>query len=466
VSSSTGARLQSVTPQHGLDLGTRSGVLQYLRAHHVRIGTRPVVIQRGFENYAGPTCPGIGWTCTTSAGKVVVQFAANSAGNQFQCTAAPAGTVTSSPDGSSCTIVQVSSGGSNSATCLEQSNQSSGLGQLCAISQENSNGSNQAVVQQTDTARSGSAQDATQDAEISQVVQTGSSGNNSVSVTQSVNQQTGTTGSGGSQSQDAHQIAAVSQVSDTGNNQASVNESQVQNEQIPTANGTKGPAQPVNQTQNTACPSSPCPNENAAVYQSSSLTDGGTNNLAIAESLAQKQGAPGNNVSGSQTQGSADGGLNGHVDQHSSGVSTASGTQNEQQQQSPTTGNTPLNQTQFDPAWFGSPQETNPNNQYLINQAIKQQASNNADQNIQIFTNCDTTGTCAGNESATQNGVTDTNSCTGSICHIETDCSSTVEEGPPCTTPNNNCDGRPCSPPPPPPPPPEFCSITNNCEIG
>jgi hypothetical protein len=346
---------------------------------------------------------------------------------------------------------------------LEQSNQSSGPGQLCAISQENSDGSNQAVVQQTDTARSGSAQIASQDAEISQVVDTGSSGNNSVSITQYVNQQTGTPTGTGAESQDAQQVAAVSQVSDTGNNQASVNESQVQNEQIPTANGTKGPAQPVLQTQNTACTPSPtwCPNENAAVYQTSSLTDGGTNNLAIAESLAQKQGAPGNNVSGSQTQGSPLGGLNGHVDQHSSGVSTASGTQNELQQQSPTTGNTPLNQTQYDPAWFGSPQETNPNNQYLINQAINQQASNNANQNSEIFTNCDTTGTCTGNESATQNGVTDTNSCTGSICHIGLDCST----GDACTLVNNNCENAPCELPPPPPPPPDFCTF-NICEIG
>jgi hypothetical protein len=456
--------MQSVAPR-GLDLGTRSGVLQYLRAHHINIGTKPVVIQRGFQNYAGPTCPGIGWTCTTSVGKVVVQFATNSAGNQFQCTATPSGTITTAPDGSSCTIVQVSSGGTNSATCLEQSNGSRGVSQLCAISQENSNGSNQAVVQQMDTARSGSTQDASQDAEISQVVQTGSSGTNSVSVTQSVNQQTGTPTGTGAESQDAHQIAAVSQVSDTGNNQASVNESQTQNEQIPTANGTKGPAQPVAQTQNTACSSSPCPNENAAVYQSSSPTAGGTNDATIAQALAQKEGAPGNNVAGSQTQGSPTGGLNGHFDQQSSGVSTANGSQSEQQGQAPTTGNTPLVQTQYDPAWMGSPQGSNPNDQYNINQGINQQASNNADQNIQIFTNCDTTGTCTGNESATQNGVTGSNSCSGSTCHIELSCGP-GETANVCTQVNNNCDGAPCSPPPPPPPPPDFCSITNNCEIG
>jgi hypothetical protein len=421
--------------------------MQYLRAHHIQIGKRPVVIQRGFQNYAGPSCPGIGWTCTTSMGKVVVQFATNSAGNQFQCTATPSGTVTD-PDSNTCTIVQMSSGANNSATCVEQTSVSSGLVQGCDIKQVNTTGNNQAVVQQAVVARSGSAQDATQSANV---FQQAGSGNNSASVTQSVNQATGSTGSGGTQSQDAHQTAAVKQVSDTGNNQAAINESEGQQEQIPTAVGTKGPMQPVNETQNTSCPTAPCPNENAAVYQSSSLTAGGANTATIAQSLAQKAGAPGNNVSGSQTQGSPDGGLNGHFDQQSSGVSTANGSQSEQQSLSPTTGHTPLVQTQYDPAWMGSPQGTNPSDQYNINQNINQQGSNNADQTIEIFTNCDTTGTCTGHETETQNGSTSSQSCPGTPCHLAVDCTS-GGESPGCFP--SNCDGEPCETPPAPPPPP------------
>jgi hypothetical protein len=187
------------------------------------------------------------------------------------------------------------------------------------------------------------------------------------------------------------------------------------------------------------------------VYQQSSLTVGGANTATIAQALAQKEGAPGNNVSGSQTQGSPSGGLNGHFDQQSSGLSTANGSQSEQQSQSPTTGNTPLTQTQYDPAWMGSPQGTNPSDQYNINQNINQQASNNANQQIEIFTNCDTVGTCTGTETATQNGSTTSDSCSGTPCHLALDCTSGGEE-PGCFP--SNCDGEPCETPPAPPAPP------------
>src|SRR5437764_15367760 len=69
-----------------IDLSTRAGVTQYLVAHG--IDPTGVVIQRGARNYAGPTCPGKGWTCTRAAR--VVQISSGSS-NQFQCSASDGG---------------------------------------------------------------------------------------------------------------------------------------------------------------------------------------------------------------------------------------------------------------------------------------------------------------------------------------------------------------------------------------
>src|SRR4051794_27594538 len=45
------------------DLSTRAGARGYLRA--IGLDPRKVVVQRGHKNYAGTTCPGKGWSCTS-----------------------------------------------------------------------------------------------------------------------------------------------------------------------------------------------------------------------------------------------------------------------------------------------------------------------------------------------------------------------------------------------------------------
>src|SRR5438552_2630646 len=54
----------------------------YLRS----IGVNPasMVWQRGARNYAGPNCPGKGWTCTKATR--VVQIAADDGENRVDCT--------------------------------------------------------------------------------------------------------------------------------------------------------------------------------------------------------------------------------------------------------------------------------------------------------------------------------------------------------------------------------------------
>src|SRR6266498_4541630 len=82
------------------DLTTQRGVTQYLAA----LGLSPdgFVVQRGARNYAGPSCPGKRWNCTT-ARRVVQIGNAVSATNSFTCTPASTGTNAGT---STCVIVQ------------------------------------------------------------------------------------------------------------------------------------------------------------------------------------------------------------------------------------------------------------------------------------------------------------------------------------------------------------------------
>src|SRR6476469_9136588 len=86
-------------PMPGLELSNRAAVAKYLASHGIT--TKRFVVQRGARNYAGPSCPGKGWTCTTSKRVVQISFGPNV--TQFTCTASSGGY--SSPP-NDCLIVQ------------------------------------------------------------------------------------------------------------------------------------------------------------------------------------------------------------------------------------------------------------------------------------------------------------------------------------------------------------------------
>ena len=63
-------------PTPSLDLSNRAAVVKYLASHG--IDSKKIVIQRGARNYAGPHCPGRGWTCTTAKRVVQISYARTS----------------------------------------------------------------------------------------------------------------------------------------------------------------------------------------------------------------------------------------------------------------------------------------------------------------------------------------------------------------------------------------------------
>src|SRR5580765_357974 len=94
-----GAVTKPVTPKR-VDVTTAAGLAQYLQTLKIKDWAR-IVVQSGDRNYAGPNCPGVGWTCTTA--KRVLQYGPN---NSFQCSASNAFGGGSIPP-NQCTIVQV-----------------------------------------------------------------------------------------------------------------------------------------------------------------------------------------------------------------------------------------------------------------------------------------------------------------------------------------------------------------------
>jgi hypothetical protein len=94
------------------------------------------VIQTGFQNYAGPSCPGIGWSCTTATN--VVQTTVRGGTNVFECNGGTG-------SGDTCTIVQTADQGLNQARCVERD--AAGL-QQCTVAQANRAGQNQAGLRQ------------------------------------------------------------------------------------------------------------------------------------------------------------------------------------------------------------------------------------------------------------------------------------------------------------------------------
>jgi hypothetical protein len=455
--SSAGARTQVLFPaidSSAINLATNAGVATFLTSHG--IDSKGIVIQRGSHNYAGPSCPGITWACTTA--KRVVQFSTRDSNNQFQCTPSTGGSSTAPGD---CTIVQFSSGGNNEARCVEQTSDSVGASQHCVIFQTNSTGDNKLEIEQQVDANGGASQDAKQYAGVNQ---TNGSGSNDAQIQQDLEQSTKDT-AGGSQTQNGHQTVSVTQLTDTGDNTARVHQSLAQD-----ATATSST---VVQSQNTD--SSSGLNTSAAIKQTS--TSGGQNDAHLNQSN-QLNGTVSKSSNGTQTQGWSGGGLFGHFDQSSSGLSLVNGSQQERQILKITGGRdsreyalniraddrghhdkTPpgiVTQTQYGPAWWGSSQSGNSSDTYNIDSNSAQRASNPGSfQSDKEYANCETSGICNAEQHINQNGNNQRNSCSSPSCHIGL---IVIANGEGAGT--TRCSSEGCPSPPPPPPP---CSYSYNC---
>jgi hypothetical protein len=391
MSSGAGASTQT---SRTVDVSTHAKAVLYL----VSLGVDPsgVVIQRGAHNYAGPSCPGKGWTCTTA--NRVLQIATRPPGNTFVCSPQ-----TSSTGPGDCVISQVASGGGgNTATCTESSD-ASNASQSCQISQSSVSRANTVTIAQSVDTSSDSTQTPVQ---YSGVLQSSTSaGSNTVTIGQSITALVNQVDSSGSQRQDAHQGVYLEQhTTGAGANNATINQSE----------NLKAAAQQkpsLTQNQNT----DGSVNTNASVSQTSgSGTNGATVNQSNVYVGNIQQAALGFQQQGSPGAGEAE-----FFTQSSTGPSTIAGTQTESQTQRADRIGSLTGQIQYGPMWSDPNQGSNTGDTYRINQTSTQNASNPSLQQDDEYAVCHTSGPhCDVHQSITQNGVTSSNSCTTSDCDI------------------------------------------------
>jgi hypothetical protein len=275
------------TKKGGLDLSSPAAIQSYLVSKGINPAT--VTWQTGTLNYAGPSCPGIGWNCTTST--QVVQLATPGGQNKFECEPEEDQVLPTDEDTNTCVIAQ--SGDNNKARCkLGDTDESTT--QTCVIGQDGER--NSADIDMSIDQKTGSDQDANQMASVEQ----NADERNQSQVHQTVRQRSSW---GSSQTQEAYQLADVSQVANGSDNFSHVHQSQDQDE---SGNATT-------QDQNTS-PQPSCfakdANQCALVLQDNG---GGKNESHLHQAIGERQStkAP----AATQTQGDLDNGNEGDIHQ-------------------------------------------------------------------------------------------------------------------------------------------------------
>ena len=368
------------------------------------IGVNPkgFVVQRGHRNYAGPKCPGKGWTCTKA--HRVLQFTTAGGVNSVSCTASGGGSNTSSNTASSqaCTIVQVSTSGGNNATCTEQASTTSAgtFAQACSIQQQSGSGKNNATVTQT-----------------------------SVQGPSACSPPSGTSDL---QSEGATQTATVIQWSSSGGGTANVSQTATQCAST-TTTGAAAQSQATSQT--------------FTIQQGPPNFDPShpvcTNSGSLGATASQSQHQHGYATTASSGTEGQHADLVGHIDQCSNSNATYTANQSEDQFLAK---NPAVTQTQVGPTSITgtrpvvhakrallrgvccSFQGTNSSDSCTITQNTSQIGNPNASQTEQLTTAVGTSGTCTGNISGTQNttpfgstqtgsNVNNTQTCQSGVCN-------------------------------------------------
>jgi hypothetical protein len=482
-----------------IDVSTRAAVVHYLRSIHVN--ARGAVIERGARNYAGAHCPGTRWTCASTR-HTVVQIAKRGGQNRFVCRS------------SRCAVVQIAGAShgvyiagrrlastaapskSNKAVCIR----TTGLGASCSITQKNATADNQAFVYEDAGKVAGLTQSALYTAAITQTAM-GASSSNTACVHQFINIDGSTTASGKKGSPvtvtlEAHQSVTIKQdVAGSGSNNAingatssslgACDVSPLTQSQTLMSKATGSGSI----TQNEDAAFSACgdgvPGDYANMCLDIEQNQGtgrgvasGANNATFTQTSTQS--AIANTPAGpvSQTQSSicannpnapADclvpGGLVGTVNQDSTGVSTASATQNETQCEDAATsslimchtapgdndfdGSYQLTQNQFGPVGVGKLRNRHRGRQlyahlkglgtstqtggntgdlFTISQTSTQDDDQGSGSTQKNFgqADCSTSGNCTVDQSTTVDGSKTTNTQTGQNVSAQTTCSGSV----------------------------------------
>jgi hypothetical protein len=397
---------------------------QAINAYLVSIGVDPAeaVWQRGLKNYAGPSCPGASWNCVR-ANAPIVQIAAPGGTNLFYCT------------GLDCLVVQVAlNGGANASACERRVEGPTETLMVCDITQANGPGTNAATISQHIQQTKGSTQKAR---EVARITQTNDTKSNIARIIQGIGQSSRATG--GTQIQEAHQAATVTQTTESsdldtmlGDNSSNIRQTQdqlqrasgdvIQNQNIePGTNlnefACDQPEGPYNQQKNQCATVT----QHSGVVLGVPVGNGGANRSNLSHVINQRQVAQ-NADDVDQLQGAFFTGEGGNKEQLSIGVSSGTATQDMTQvQTAPPDASVFQDQDTGDPrcCWV---QTGNGANSAVIAQTTDQASSDDGLQHAELRADCDSSGTCHVEQSATTNNESEMNDCTNSSCHIFVEC--------------------------------------------
>ena len=435
------------------NLNTLAGAARYLRA--IGVDPRGLVIQRGARNYAGSSCPGAGWACTSTA-HPVIQIAAAGGKNTFLCSTGSCAVVQTTAAAATRTTSSLAAAtATNTAKCIK----TTGLTQSCSISQNTSSGNNEAIVYENAFKNTGLTQTALVTAQITQTA-SGSNANKAC-VFQNVNIEGSSVEKKASPivvSLNARQTISITQDSKTGGNTLAsasttsagscTGDRLLQTQTLLSkASGTGGSI-----TQNENAGSSQ-PNVSLVIAQNQSAgylnVASGANAAAFTQenkltAIASKPaGAQGVN----QTQSSTSGGIQAIVNQFSLTQSTIDAIQTETQCEdaltaagppwtcgttAPDTLPYPLSQVQHGPVRkdSDSTQAGNSASTFTIKQTSTQNNDTGANQTNTVEGDCATSGSCTVTQDTNVNGTPTHNMQTGSTVDTQITCPS----GDPCTS--------------------------------
>jgi hypothetical protein len=463
----TAAARRSALLRHA-NLTTVAGAKRYLRA--IGVDPRGVVIQRGARNYAGPSCPGARWTCTSTA-HPVVQLATAGGKNTFLCTsgrcAVMQGTIRAAGRDARSLAVATTT---NTARCVR----TTGVTQSCSINQASATANNEAIVYENAGKMTGLSQTASFMASIVQ----SATGDQSVAnynracVYQAINMDGSTTGknrNAATVTLNATQSVSITQNSSFGGNsvQNAALSGTIANcaggalTQTQTLSSTVTGLGPITQNENAGATDANVSldiEQNQGVGSAFGANAAPFSQTSTLTALASTPAGPVN-----QTQSSLNGGILAKVNQFSHDISTANGTQTETQCERAqasgtptcTTSNKPtyvLHQVQFGPISNSgglrsaasrklayvkkgacppacSTQGDNPNDSFTFTQDSSQVNDTHTDQTNTVQGECQTSGSCTATQTTNENGTTTTHTASGSSVDTSTDCT-----GGSCTT--------------------------------
>jgi hypothetical protein len=395
----------------GPDLSSRAAIEQYL----VSIGVDPAdaVWQEGLKNYAGPSCPGLGWSCVPASAPIV-QIAAPLGTNLFECS------------GLDCVAVQVALGaGQNGADCERVDKHGDDVVQECVIMQANTTGNNIAGINQS-IEQKGADVTARQVARIEQINE---SGKNVAGFHQVITQSSNVKGT--TQSQEAHQAATLDQMTESGDNTVNTDQRQDQSQRASGATGLITQKQNTDPGDDPFCDGSPLgttdfdqdKNQCTGILQDSSLVSGVGGQIRSDLHQAIRESQTASDAGGvDQDQGQPPvglpptifpGGQSGTVIQTSSAPDDSAAIQDmvQGQKASGISGVVDQFKSTGDPRCCATQIANTASTADIVQTTNQTASSEDAVQFAAFIGTCDSSGSCHVFQSATIDGDTDTNEC-------------------------------------------------------